>query len=643
MRLEARRAWWPGAVVGTVLVLAAPAPGLAREAGDGRLSATKRKPVTCKAAQTRVTTGGRVRCVTLPAVKADGDPRLSLLRELVRREPGTQRARRGKRIAPLWNTGGGRLKSIRARLLRALPKVLRFADGLKARASVTGDRNCPSGLAQQNGSFDGFSVTSASNGDVTMNVTAGGYAIEVEIGGAVRCSNLDLPACPMPDGALQGTDGRSTALGFRLTKDGALVQSLRTVVRSKQTLKGRTAVDAKLDDMTIEDVANETTTFRTPDVSATVRVSVRRFVTIDMRGGRPRGSPQIQVGVGGLAGADARTQADKVRRAYEQSFPDLMSEEIAAYRRRENAWQSAGVCAKLVFAPPSDTTKVPKGIQGTVTPHVEANAGGTATKARWTLSEQERGTFSPASAEAPSPAISYTPTGEDRQRMKVKFRATSTAGVAEGVWGQEIEDRVRYFKVTGLDYTDQLAIDGLPPIGGCTASTSQTNTTTFQPSGDAWDGAVGPLGPGGPRTGSLIAKGDVLSTAAFSGCRLNMEGGWDSCSAMSAGSLPNAFIVDVELPESGPAKVTWQPQVPRIGDFPPPMSTCVVFGGQPAAPPEPVTRNEPADIFTTPGAHTISLDLTRDTPAAGAGTLHSSAHYALTFRRVNADGSPYAG
>ena len=47
----------------------------------------------------------------------------------------------------------------------------------------------------------------------------------------MRCSNLDLPACPMPDGALDGTDGRSTALGFRLTKDGALIQSLRTVVR----------------------------------------------------------------------------------------------------------------------------------------------------------------------------------------------------------------------------------------------------------------------------------------------------------------------------------------------------------------------------------------------------------------------------
>ena len=114
---------------------------------------------------------------------------------------------------------------------------------------------------------------------------------------------------------------------------------------------------------------------------------------------------------------------------------------------------------------------MPKGIQGTVTPHVEANAGGTAAKAKWTISEQDKGTFTPATVEAPSPAISYTPTGEDRQRMKAKFRATSTAGVAEGTWGQEIEDRVRYFKVTGLEYTDQLALDGLPPIGTCTPST----------------------------------------------------------------------------------------------------------------------------------------------------------------------------
>ena len=32
-----------------------------------------------------------------------------------------------------------------------------------------------------------------------------------------------------------------------------------------------------------------------------------------------------------------------------------------------------------------------------------------------------------------------------------------------------------------------------------------------------------------------------------------------------------------------------------------------------------------------------------DVPAVGAGTLHSTAHYAFTFTRVNADGSPYTG
>ena len=121
-----------------------------------------------------------------------------------------------------------------------------------------------------------------------------------------------------------------------------------------------------------------------------------------------------------------------------------MSEEIAAYRRRESAWQSPGACAHLVFAPPDDTTKVPKGIQGTVTPHVDANAGRHRGEGEVDALGAGQGDLRARRSGRRRPRISSTPSGADRQRMKAKFRATSTAGVAEGTWGREIEDRVRY-------------------------------------------------------------------------------------------------------------------------------------------------------------------------------------------------------
>ena len=65
---------------------------------------------------------------------------------------------------------------------------------------------------------------------------------------------------------------------------------------------------------------------------------------------------------------------------------------------------------------------------------------------------------------------------------------------------------MRYFKVTGLEYTDQLALDGLPAVGSCTPSTSQTNTTTLEPSGEPYDGAVGQTSADGPLRGSLTAR-----------------------------------------------------------------------------------------------------------------------------------------
>ena len=326
-----------------------------------------------------------------------------------------------------------------------------------------------------------------------------------------------------------------------------------------------------------------------------------------------------------------------------RTFPDLIREERENYRRRESLWQAPGTCAKLALDPAGGARKVRRGEDGSLAVKIEANAGGLAAKARWTLSAQENGTFGPATPPAASQTITYRVTGEPGRKLKLKVRATSTAGVDEQEWAQDIEDLVRYFKVTGLEYGDQLALDGLPPVGGCTPSTSQTNSTTLVPSGDPYDGAVGPLAPGGPLQGSITARGRVLSTASFSGCKLNDDAtAWVSCPILSAGSEETAIVIDVDVPATGSARAALPSFGRIIGNVPPVISPCVVFGTQ-VAHTQTATISPPAETFATAGPHTLAFDLPADVPAPGGGTLHSAAHYAVTIVRVNADGSAYTG
>jgi hypothetical protein len=60
--------------------------------------------------------------------------------------------------------------------------------------------------------------------------------------------------------------------------------------------------------------------------------------------------------------------------------------------------------------------------------------------------------------------------------------------------------------------------------------------------------------------------------------------------------------------------------------------------------PDPVTTDVARSLFFDPGTHTIALDVPATVPAVGGiGTINSTAHYAVTFKRVNEDGSPYTG
>jgi hypothetical protein len=420
------------------------------------------KAVVCTAQQVLVTVKGKARCRSLSGSASGSDERLGFLREVIARDPVAVRTRSGKRVVSFWSAAGRRLAPVRTRLLRALPKVLAWVDAHRAhvREQVQGDKtSCAlikqAKVADQKGAFDGFSVIASATGEVQMDVSLkSGYAIEVRISGALQCSNLDLPACPTPAGELNGTDSHQSVISMKVTKDRQLVQSYATVARSKQTLKGKVADDAKLDTLDLQDLTNETQSFSIPGASLQLRLSVLRTAVIDMRTGQPQpGTAKVRVGYSfrGQGEDTARADADKATKAYEKTFPDLIGEERDNARRREQNWQTPGTCAKVTFDPASGTLHLQQNRSGTVIGEVDANAGGEAAGARWTITTKTNVLIiSPPSQTGPRAPISYNVTqAGPGTTVVIGVGVTSTVGVAAGQWTQPTEITPAVLRLVG--------------------------------------------------------------------------------------------------------------------------------------------------------------------------------------------------
>jgi hypothetical protein len=107
--------------------------------------------------------------------------------------------------------------------------------------------------------------------------------------------------------------------------------------------------------------------------------------------------------------------------------------------------------------------------------------------------------------------------------------------------------------------------------------------------------------------------------------------------------------VDVEIalpPGDAPAQITWHPLQRTAGNDVDvtPAGDCVAFGANGPVP-DPVTTSASRDQFLDPGTHTIAVDAPATVRAISDPfqTISSTAHYSLTFERVNEDGSPYTG
>jgi len=105
------------------------------------------------------------------------------------------------------------------------------------------------------------------------------------------------------------------------------------------------------------------------------------------------------------------------------------------------------------------------------------------------------------------------------------------------------------------------------------------------------------------------------------------------------------LAIDLLLPSGdAPARITWHQRPLTVGDVAvTPSGTCFPIGANGPLP-DPVTMSAARDPFLDPGPHTIALDAPATVSAIGdPGTISSTAHYALTFERVNEDGSRYTG
>ena len=187
-------------------------------------------------------------------------------------------------------------------------------------------------VPDQSGSFDGSPSPPARRARSTSSVSAGnGYR---DRGAAGRTGDLLEPRAPaVPDAGRGRSRARTStraSVGLKVTKDGALVQSFRTTVRSTQTMRGKVAVDAKLDDMEVQGPsAARRRPVQVP--GATLRAE-RRDPEFGDRGrcaparSKARRFSSSFVGFTGGSTADGFS-ADRATDQYVQRFPDLVREE----------------------------------------------------------------------------------------------------------------------------------------------------------------------------------------------------------------------------------------------------------------------------------------------------------------------------
>lgn len=421
-------------------------------------TADGKKPVRCKAGQVRVKTGKKkARCRPVKAVLPNPravDPRMAFVRTALSL-PVPKGHRHGRRRTKALRKGFGRPgRTAYKKILKALPKALAKVDAKApgraplARAAQAADPCGGDGtpLGSSTTSDGGVIMTSDfTTGGMGMRIvfSTGGYAFVIEYFTSQGCNDFDIPACPTAAGAADADSDRLDRIRVEVRKDGRLVSSQKSSVRRKTKAHGQTAADALLDFVDVDDVVSMNMVAN----GVTVKGKLTRHTHINMRTDAYDPSHSSA----SFEGAQALQKTDN------NSFAGLANGIIAAYHSAETNPGSIGFgagwavfdrpdggnyCIRAVYSPEIGTLTLRRGASGSFSAKAIASDGGVAADGRWTPTRTNNGTFSPTPASGGAPTIGYHVNSDanPEELLLVDYKVTSTGGVVESSWSQDVED-----------------------------------------------------------------------------------------------------------------------------------------------------------------------------------------------------------
>jgi hypothetical protein len=418
----------------------------------------KARPLKCPKGTAPARVGAKTTCLSLRLalpVPSNVHPFVAQVQGALGFTQLSFKAHSGKRVKSFSQQLGRSWTTARARLLVALSGIIAKEQQTATRpAAVTasyGSFHCAvakalneagidlGGAVKGNTSatIDGVSVTMGVDGSgshIGFKTTSNGDTFTMNYDSAdTSCLAYELPPCPQADGSLNayGVKGKD---GFSLTvtRAGQVLKSEAYTKTTTVETRGQVADDAKLDYVDVK--YGETSQIVLDGVHVTQYGN--RTVRIDMRTGAYGPDESVSFGTAGADGGYANIAGEQ---ASAKDFASFVKQTIEAYRSREQAWQTPNNCAKITFDPVSNTVTVNDGDKGSFGAQITTNSDGQrAAKARWTLSAQQNGTFSPTTADGPQSSFDYTVAAQSGTKLSTTVRATSTAGVAENTWWQNL-------------------------------------------------------------------------------------------------------------------------------------------------------------------------------------------------------------
>lgn len=578
------------------LLLAAPTSEAARK------PAKPKKPAACKGKKVTAKVGKRRVCV--PFAKSFPPPqavdiRLAYLRQVLKFDPAKAvRGKKRRRVRTLGSDFGAAGRRAQRKLLRLAPKLLAFVDrrsgarSAGAAASSPGVRmgpvplatasaGCQIGPAGARGTADGGTLGILGNNGGFIEAPMGnGLTARVTF---VSCGGVDsfsVPECPKADGSVEAAPAQGE---FRATveiRDGQRVVSRNSSqFEDRSKARGKVAADAKLDYVELE---HKQEVLIVASGGVAVRGGALRKIRIDMRTGKydPDEASVVYTG-------------DWMRSGFGvDGFTRSADAAIRSFRSAEERWSDLGRkphCAEAEFSPASGSQKLKRGQTGQLSVHAKARDGGTATGAKWALSDPENAEFSPMSSEGPAASVTYTvqQSAPAPAKVRVSVRFTSTAGVGEGTWSQDID------------------FDAIDKISGTFSQRSEFSGSVFQVSGNVAYAREGPAVLGGP-IGFFKATGGLYTIEA-SGLASQLV--TDQCSMKGSGQFAVAKELGFTVIGTGPEQLApyqYGFEVASEGQPSIPMITIELFDcSEPAKELNGDTFDYPAVFsLTAPGPHT---------------------------------------